>query len=164
MKLSMWILADWLEKYKPSVSICDGQPVLSGARLFSTENPDLNESFIYVGFASDISPGEFCEKKVLCINKQDWMVFDHENIENVLNDILEAFEFYNEWETSLNEAAYSRDSFQTILDLSQPIFKNPAFIVDWRGKVLAITYNNKPNTAKEVWNHMLTHGHAPAYA
>lgn len=168
MKLSMWILADWLAKYKPSVNICEGQPILSGARLFSVDKPELNESIVYVGYTSDFYPdkssGIYSRKKLLCINKQDWIVFNHECIEDVLNDILEAFDFYNKWETAIKEAAYSRKSFQTLFDLSQPIFKNPMLLVDWRGKVLAMSYENLPNTAKDVWDYILLNGYLPAYA
>jgi len=164
MKLSMWILADWLAKYKPSVNICEGHAVLSGVRLFSVEDPNMSNSIVYIGRASDFFPDKFSEEKVLCVNNKDWIMFDHKNLRDVLNDILKAFEFYNEWETSLKEAAYSGESFQALLDLSQSVFNNPMFIADWCGKVLAQTSQYEPGPDEEMWEYMILHGYVPAYA
>ena len=37
MRLSMWILADWLWKYNPIIYIKDGVQTLRGVRRYSTD-------------------------------------------------------------------------------------------------------------------------------
>lgn len=163
MKLSMFILVDWLNKYKLSININDGQPILSGARLYSGEQSHLDDSMLYVGSAFDFSPDQFQGGQVICTNRQDWILIESSDITTVLNDVLKAFEFYNEWETNLKEAAYSNISFQTLIDLSYPVFKNPIFMVDWYGKVLGLTSQSEAKMDGVTWDYMCIHGYLPVY-
>ncbi|MEN6476742.1 MAG: hypothetical protein ABFC75_01985, partial [Rectinema sp.] len=147
MKLSMRILSDWLKTFPQSTNIIGGEAVLTGARLYSPDSPEPDPSAVIVGYASQILPLEFMEfqeeheEKVLCSNGKDWIALDHTDIGAILNAVLKAFEFYNEWEWSIKDAAYSNTdtAFQTILDLSSPAIDNPMLIADWKGQVLAVS-------------------------
>jgi hypothetical protein len=163
MKLSMFILADWLEKYKPTARITEGSAVLSGARIYSASSFDGCDSVLLVGRAGDLFPDKYQSEQVICKNKDDWMLIDWPNVNDVLNDVLKAFEFYNHWETTLKETAFANGSFQTLIDISYPIFKNPIFMVDWSGKVLGLTTQSEATMDGTTWNYMRTNGYLPAY-
>ncbi|NPV55470.1 MAG: hypothetical protein HPY76_02185 [Anaerolineae bacterium] len=163
MKLSMFILADWLEKYKPTISITGGLPVLSGARICSDCSFDGDDSVLLIGRAADLFPEKYQGEQVICKNKEDWILIDSINVNEVLNDVLKAIEFYNDWEFNLKEAAFSNESFQMLIDISYPIFKNPIFMVDWFGKVLGLTTQSEAKMDGTVWNYMRTNGYLPAY-
>ena len=47
MKLSMWILADWLKKYNPQINIKDGRRTLRNVRLLS-ENVKMESMDVYM--------------------------------------------------------------------------------------------------------------------
>jgi hypothetical protein len=159
----MFILADWLEKYKPTTCIAEGLPILSGARICSGCSFDGDDSVLLIGLAADLFPEKYQGEQVICKNKEDWILIDSINTNEVLNDVLKAFEFYYDWESSLKEAAFSNESFQTLIDISYPIFKNPIFMVDWFGKVLGLTTQSEAKMDGTVWNYMRTNGYLPAY-
>ncbi|MFZ3150599.1 MAG: helix-turn-helix domain-containing protein [Anaerolineaceae bacterium] len=163
MKLSMFILADWLEKYHPSINIKEGQPLLSGVRIYSGKDRIEDNCVLNIGRASDFYPDQFTEDQIICANRQDWLLINSKDMNMVLNDVLKAFEFYNEWETSLKETSYSNSSFQMLVDLSYPVFKNPIFMVDWYGKVLGLTSQSEAEMDGTTWDYMRTNGYLPAY-
>ncbi|MGB4571857.1 MAG: helix-turn-helix domain-containing protein [Rectinemataceae bacterium] len=171
MKLSMRILSDWLKTFPQSTNIIRGEAVLTGARLYSADSPEPDPSAVIVGYASQILPLEFHEEheeheeKVLCSHGKDWIALDHTDIGAILNAVLKAFEFYNEWESSIKDAAYSNTdtAFQTILDLSSPAIDNPMLIADWKGQVLAVSRSHKPIADQQTWNHWLVQGYLPSY-
>lgn len=163
MKLSMHILADWLEKYKPTKNITSGQMILSGVRLYSETAREMDDTMLYIGLASGIFPGQFQNGQVICTNQADWILIETGDTVQILNDVLKAYEFYNEWEADLKEAAYSNCSFQTLIDLSYPVFRNPIFMVDWFGKVLGLTSQNEAKMDGTTWDYMRKEGYLPAY-
>ena len=56
MRLSMWVLADWLKCYNPQIKIQDGRRTLRNVRLYS-ENQRMDASTVYLGAASDFIDG-----------------------------------------------------------------------------------------------------------
>ena len=163
MKLSLFILADWLSKYTPSVMISDGQPCLSGARLYTEGSLDLDDTLLYIGRASDVCPDEYQDETVMCVNQHDRILIASVDLQGILNEVLTAFDFYNAWEAALREAAYTSASFQTLIDLSYPVFKNPIFMVDWYGKVLGMTSQSAAKMDGTTWEYMRTQGYLPVY-
>lgn len=165
MKLSMRILADWLKAFPQSINITRGEAELTGARLYSADQPEPDSSAVIVGYASQILPLEFHEEKVVCLNGKDWIAIDHPDIGVILNAVLKAFEFYNEWEAAIKDVAYSNTetAFQTILDLSSTATNNPMLIADWKGQVLAVSRSHKPIADQQTWNHWLVQGYLPSY-
>lgn len=87
MRISMWVLAQRLEKYDRTVQIGEGKRVLRNARIFSDELR-LSRSTVYV---SQPQPG-----RVLCSNGQDCIVLRADDVNEVFNDILDVFENCND--------------------------------------------------------------------
>ena len=87
MRLSMWMLADWLKGYEPAVQIESGKRTLRNARLYS-ENLRNSRSTVYV---SQPQP-----EHVLCSNGNDCLILRADDVNEIFNAVLDAFEFYND--------------------------------------------------------------------
>ncbi len=167
MKLSMWILADWLGEFAPSLHIIEGKAGLTGTRLYSAGSPEQDPSAAIIGDAAQMLPrgSRARTDAVLCLNGEDWLLFDHGDVGVILNACLEAFEFYNAWESAIKDVAYASPDapFEKLLDLSSPVLKNPILVADWKGEVLAISRNHKPIADRETWEHWVDQGYFPSY-
>ena len=64
MKLSMWILADWLKKYNPQINIKDGRRTLRNVRLLS-ENVKMESMDVYMGAMKNFVDGNSAQ--VICV-------------------------------------------------------------------------------------------------
>lgn len=113
MKLSMWILAKWLEPLRPQFTITDGDMNLCGVRLFSLEAEPVS-SYVYVSRGNCLYNSECPE--VLVMNRMDVISIRDSDIETVLNEISSAFEFYNNWESELTLASAAEEAEQRIVD------------------------------------------------
>ncbi|MBR2562277.1 MAG: helix-turn-helix domain-containing protein [Eubacterium sp.] len=92
MRISMEMLHDWLKRYEPEPDIRVNKRHLQNVRLFS-ENLRFSPTTVY------LMPMEF--DKVVCSNENDILVLHSDDINEVFNDILDAFEFYNTWESDV---------------------------------------------------------------
>lgn len=155
MKLSMWILADWLKSYEPILEVKSGKQEIENARLFSSEIP-IEKNTLYIGRTHDF----FDENKqcILCSNNNDMMILHSNDIEQIFNEILNAFDYYSKWYISLDKATDSGCLLTTLLDLSYSILPNPLFVLDSAQVVLAISSNYPLGTVDEVWDELLTTG------
>ena len=90
MRLSMHILADWLKKYNPQPRIYEGKRVIRNVRPL-TENSRSSENNVYVSRVTSDSSGT----GVVCIHGNDTLVLNTDDTEQVVNDIMDAFDHYN---------------------------------------------------------------------
>ena len=95
MRLSMYILADWLKKYAPQEKIQSGERRIRNTRLFSDEQR-YTQNNVYVSSASDDT------HKIICMNGNDYLQLEADNENQVINDIIDAFDYYNGWSDDLN--------------------------------------------------------------
>ena len=87
MRLSMWVISDWLKEYKQDVYIKDGQRTMRSVRIFS-DDLNLSRTTLYLS--------KHDEDHILCTNDHDIIVLHTSDILDVFNKILDAFEYYNE--------------------------------------------------------------------
>ena len=126
MRLSMNILADWLKKYDPKASIRSGGRVIQNVRPFSDEHT-IRPNNVYVGRLSAEDSGA-----VMCINRNDFLFLNTEDENQVINDIMDAFDFYNAWadeqygrlgETTLKDILLeSRNVLDSYLMVADPAY------------------------------------------
>lgn len=136
MLLSMWILADWLEKYKPTINIQSGEQILKNARLLS-DVPSLDNINVYVGNIKDFIPT--ANNGVICVNGKDTILLETESVEDVFNEIINAFDFYNSWDQNNQELIQKGCTLKEIVDLNNNVFDYPLLIVDSSHQLLAIS-------------------------
>lgn len=150
MKISMWMIVEKLEKYQPKYSITDGAARITGVRFLSGgDNPSLQPQYVYMSIDGDASPDSSSQRTVL-MNGADRIILEDGNPNEILNDLLAVFDFYNSWEAALWEAS-SHKSFQQIIDLGYSVLRNPMLISDLDGKVLAMSSAFSSEELNEYW-------------
>lgn len=157
MRLSMWMLADWLAKYHPVVKIGSGNMVLRGARILS-ESTKIEPQNVYLASANEFFGDE--RNKVICVQNHDILLLDATDKEAVLNDIFDAFDYYNGWYDGLENAILEGCSLQRLVDASDDIFGNPIIIFNASHIVTAYSQNQQPDIDKEWSSIITTHSHS----
>lgn len=155
MKLSMWILTDWLENYKPTTKIINGYPILKNVRLFS-KNRAIEKSNVYIGGAKDFDSEVNSEEyKVFCVHENDMIFLQTENTEQVLNDVLNAFDYYNEWFENLHEQITFGCSLQFLIDCGKKLFDEIISIADPAYSINAFSVPESNDMSDEFFQYML---------
>ena len=152
MRLSMWILYDWLKKYRPEPRILQGEQVLRSARILSNE-ADIERQNVYLARASEFISGE--EDKVICVQGKDMILLNTKDMDEVLNAIFDAFDFYNSWADGLAEETAAGCSVQDIVDRSDPVFRQPLLVYNSGNEVVGISSGYPKGSLDEEWDVLL---------
>ncbi len=128
MRISMWVLYDWLKEYHPGNGITEGRAVLQNVRLFS-DRLKFSQNTVY------LSPGD--EGEVILVNGHDLIYLETGDMNRVFNDILDAFEFYNEWENELTELIQQGAPVEQLLTRSGTVFSEQLLLADASFQVYA---------------------------
>lgn len=151
MKLSMWILADWLEKYHPRLEIQDGDVTISGVRFIAGELKNFPSSHVYVGRTSEVFSDISDLYTIMLVHRHDFIFVQESDMEIIINEVLAAIDYYNLWETKLWETSIYDNAFQRMVELSDDIFNNPNRIIDMSGNVWGISRKFGPDNYNERW-------------
>ncbi len=106
MRISMWMLADWLQRYAPVARIEQGERVLRNARLYS-EELKISRSSVYL---HPIERG-----RVLLTNGHDVLELRSDDVNAVLGDTMDAFEYYNDWASGVHDLIHAGCDAQALL-------------------------------------------------
>lgn len=147
MKLSMWILYDWMKEYSPVATISDGEMTIEGVRFIS-DSSSYDKRHVYVSTAHNNSD------EVLLINNNDVISLRTNNPEEVFNKVLAAFDYYNKWEADVLQAAKGDNPEQNILDASKDIF-GPLFMIDLNLTVVAFTNGYQIGEINPIWDEFI---------
>lgn len=121
MRISMWILAAWLSNYEPVVQIRQGERVLQNARLFS-DDLQLSRSTVYLEQTQS--------DRVLCSNGHDYLILRAEDLNEVFNDILDAFDYYNEWADGAHDLIDGGCSARELLEHGAGMLRRALILAD----------------------------------
>ena len=161
MKLSMWLIVERLEKYAPKYYIVDGEARISGVRFFSGENMvHFDPQYVYLCLESDADDAFGDYDSISLVNGRDIIYLRSKNLNDVLNDLLAVFDFYNTWETSVLEAAANK-SFQKAIDLCDTVLGNPIVLSNIDGDVLAMSSVFQGDDINEYWIETRDSHHIP---
>jgi len=153
MKLSMWILFNELADFNPTANIINGKAEIEGARFF-TYDEQLHKKFVYVGYASDFFGNN--TEQVLLVNENDMIIINCENAERILNNLLDIFQKYNDWDKRLNEARFAKEPYQTILDIAHEVFRCPMLFGCKNLQIYAVTAQYTDAEVYEGWDEVKT--------
>lgn len=137
MKLSMSLLKNYLSRYTMECEIEDDRLELRGVRFLSDQRLSLSSEYIYIGKAdqyfSDNRYAGACliasgKSRILCLNC---------DYEELLNDLMSAFEYYNNWEQSLREKAIRHVPMQELMNCAAQLVTDPMIVADLNGNILA---------------------------
>ena len=107
MRLSMWVLADWLKTAGARADIVQGPRELRNVRLLPSSGV-LSRTTVYLD-ADDSG-------NVLCSCGRDLIVVPERDIDAVFNSILDCFEFYNDLDARLRDLASAGAEAAEVLD------------------------------------------------
>ncbi|QOV18504.1 helix-turn-helix domain-containing protein [Blautia liquoris] len=155
MKLSMWVLASWLEKYQPAVKIERGDPILRSARILSGEI-NIEKQNVYLARANEFITNE--NDKVICVSGHDMILLNTTDMDLVLNNIFDAFDFYNSWADGLYEAILDGCDLQYVIDESTPVFQEPLAIHDANHMAIALSSKYGVGDIDQEWDTLLKTG------
>jgi hypothetical protein len=151
MKISMWILAKWLDKYSPRVDIQDGAATISGVRFIGGAQSEFPRDYVYIEHASEAFSDPNYSSAIVLAHSYDFIFVNNTNAEVLINEILAAIDFYNKWESGLWEASAHEDAAQKMIELSDDVFGHPSRIMDMDGHVIAISKKFGPDDVDERW-------------
>lgn len=140
MKLSMWTLYDWLEKkgFRPTAAISDGKPHIEGLRFPQDgQEYDPTGDFAQIVSGRAASGGGSFQTALVC--GVDMVLLPSANAQQLCNEVLEAFSFFDRWERRLLMALLEGRSLQDLLDIAHQVFQRPMFIKSDSSWVFAIT-------------------------
>ena len=152
MRLSMWILYDWLRKYHPESRITKGEQTLRSARILSADTR-IERQNVYLARASEFISGE--DNKVICVHEQDLLLLNTDDLDAVLNDIFDAFDFYNSWADGITGEIQSGCSVQKIIDLSHPVFGQPILVYNTSNEIIGLSSAFPKGSLDDEWDAVL---------
>lgn len=153
MRLSMWILADWLKSYHPIISIKGGEQVLRSARILSPDTR-IEPQNMYLISARESDQGN----KTICVHGADMLILDSADTDRILNDILNAFDHYNRWSDGLTKDIADGCSLQHLVDRSYDIFREPMAVFDAGHALVAHTAQYGPDDVDDEWKAIVQTG------
>ncbi len=152
MRLSMWILHDWLQKYHPQPRIMHGEQTLRSARMLSG-NTSIERQNVYLARASEYISGE--DQKIICVHGQDMLLLNTSDMEEVLNDIFDAFDFYNSWSDGIAEEIRNGCDIQKVVDLSHDVLQQPLIVYNANNEVIAHSSAFSKGSLDREWDFLL---------
>ena len=129
MRLSLYILVDWLKEYNPTCSIAMGERTIRNVRMFSDGHRFLDNN-VYISRTGEDSGW------VICMHKNDYILLQTKDENQVMNDIMDAFDYYNDWSDGLNRELRSL-SLQQILERSADVIDSAMLLEDASYYILA---------------------------
>ncbi|MGN0268193.1 MAG: helix-turn-helix domain-containing protein [Lachnospiraceae bacterium] len=127
MRLSMWIIKDFLKQYAPESYIQSGKMELRSVRILSETQVHVHDN-LYLGYVQDYIDNE--QGKVICVHKKDMLILQTTDIHEVFNCILDCFDFYNMWEAGCLKLIQDGCSLQSLLDNGKTVFHDRLYVVD----------------------------------
>ncbi len=121
MFLSMHMIADWLNPYDPEIHIHEGKRTISTVRIIA-DDINMSSSTVYLNQASPHT--------IVCANGPDYIILAHDNINDVLNSILDAFEHYNDWSNDIMQKIREQYPLETVLEAGKDLLHKYLVLAD----------------------------------
>ncbi len=139
MKISMWIVNDWLEKYNPKPNIFNGERSILGVRYLS-DDVELSQDYIYIGDSRAFIPTS--SDNIICVNSTDIILLTAPDMFTIFNELQQMLEYYNSCEMQLLKFINSDAPLADILPLGASLLKTGVAISDISHKVLGDSHYN----------------------
>lgn len=157
MKLSMWMILKALNSYHPIGNIRDDSLHITGVRTSSQHKTGVDQNqYVYICTKTD----KFRNNYVMLKNGRDTITLQQSSVDEVLNTLMETFEFYTNWHAALQMAANNK-AIQQIIDLGCDVLDNPIVLADVEGNVLALSTAYAHKELSSHWKETCESGHLP---
>lgn len=139
MKLSMSMVQWYLKDFTQISHIQNDTCTISGLRFLSGNMADMLADFMYLGKADDyISDIQYSEVYIV-VHQKNYILFYHADFEDLLNNLLGIFYFFEDWEHRMFHASTSGLSLQQIIDISCEVLCNPVTVIDLEGNIISVS-------------------------
>lgn len=128
MKLSMSLLAWYLQDENPTCHIQDDGMDIRGLRFVMDDVDAMDPEYLHFGMGQHFFTDERYTNKYLVVNRHSMLLFDTANYNALLNKVLSAFDFFNSWEADLLDAGARNAPLREFVDLAEPVFENPLYV------------------------------------
>ncbi len=155
MKLSIQMIADWLEPFNPQKFIKFNRFEVETVRFYSKEL-EASSNTIYIGSQSEMRGHG--ERRICCMHNHDYILLDSYDIGYIANQILNAFEYYSTWDSTMISLLTSGGMLQDLMDASQNIINRPLVLIDSSQRLLAVSSNYKIGDIDDAWDSFLSGG------
>ncbi len=143
MKLSLYILEQWLKQHHYEISSCitKGDATLVAFRI--SPQP-LSVNIGRICSASIVTTDSSNHTSSAIVSGREYILVHNKTLEETLNAAYEAYEYYYSWESSLFQKITGSTSLQELLEMTHRIFNCPMSICNSRGWDYAMTNGDAP--------------------
>lgn len=154
MKLSMSMIANYLQHYHPECHISEDTLSIKGVRFFSDQALQYSLEYVYIGPAEGYFQDPRFANALILANGQNHILCHSADSEELLNDVLSAFDYYNGMEQNLYTAAVRHRPLEEMTRVIENILPGSFLVFSLDGILLSAT---RPDTLqdKEVLSPML---------
>ena len=140
MKLSMSMLAEYLSAYQPECHIRDDTVCIQGIRFLSDRHPERSLDYVYIGSASSFFQDPRFQDAVILANGHNQILCHSADEEDLLNDVLSAFDFYQSLQQSLYEKSLRHAPIGAMLRDAGKVYRGALLLFDIEGSVIASSH------------------------
>ena len=119
------MLAWYLRDQHPICQIRDDSLCIQGLRFVSDEVETLKPEYLYFGEGGHFFSAPQYAGSYLATNRHSILVFKNADFTRLLNALLSAFDFFNNWEDQLLDAQERNAPLRELVDIAAPVFGNP---------------------------------------
>ncbi len=137
MKLSMSLIGKYLEKFHPEYHIVNDTLSISGVRFLSTSLETFSKDYVYIGDAKEYYQDSRYQNALLLTNGKNQLICHNADYEDLFNEVLSAFEFYNRIEQKLIMESARGTKLSKLVSIMGTIYEDAILIFDMEGKLIA---------------------------
>ena len=137
MNLSMSLLADYLAGYQPEIHISNDTRSIKGFRFLTDQIAQSTLDYVYIGTADRYFQDSNLSGGWILASGQNHLLCREADYEELLNDVLSAFDYYNELEQQLILSAAQHRSADELIKILMPSVRSPLILFDLEGNVIA---------------------------
>ena len=134
MKLSMSMIAEYLAPYHPECHILNDTQTITGVRFFSDRDTHFSRENVYLGNADSYFQDPKYKNALLLANGENQILCPSADYEDLLNDVLSAFDYYRDLEQQLLILSTESRSVLEYIPLVETVFSDPFLVFDLDGK------------------------------
>ena len=158
MKLSMSMLAWYLGSEQILASINEDEPTMKGIRFITENSEKPTRSYAFIGpgkhYSSD---SRYAKGSIVACGTSYLYSFDND-YEMLINKVLEAFDFFTDWERRLTEAGLQHAPLQDLAQIVSEVVENPLMITGPDSSLLAWTSSRITGLDDPYWDAAIASG------
>lgn len=131
----MSLLSRYLKSYRQECHILEDAATIKGVRMFSELQTEYSTEYVYVGAAAGYFEDPRYQGAMLLASGQNQILCFGQDNEQLLNDVLAAFEFYGRIEQRLLYLASEHAPLKDMLQVLDAVIDDPVFVFDIRGRL-----------------------------